>query len=199
MSTHGFHGLDPFVGFAAVRVARAENAVVSDRCLAAVLARLASGNRPKTVGPLPERPVAWAPASSRARRISSTAGHSARGHPIGPLRDVLASQGLPDARAVEGMDPDAEVHFAGLVINRQQPGTANGVVFMTLEDETGFVNLVLWPDVFARYHLLARTELFLGASGRLQKQDGVTHMIVDHLWTPRLERRPAANRSRDFH
>ncbi len=127
------------------------------------------------------------------------AGHSARGHPVGPLRGVLASQGLPDACAVERMAPDAEVHFAGLVINRQQPGTARGVVFMTLEDETGFINLVLWPDVFARYHLLARTELFLGVSGRLQKQDNVTHLVVDHLWAPRLERQPAANPSRDFH
>jgi error-prone DNA polymerase len=126
-------------------------------------------------------------------------GHSPRGHPLLPLRPVLAAQELPDARAVNAMADASPVRYAGLVINRQQPGTARGVVFMTLEDETGFVNLVLWPDVFKKNAVLARTEAFLGVTGKLQKQDGVVHLVVEELWTPRLEREPAHAPSRDFH
>jgi len=73
------------------------------------------------------------------------------------------------------------------------------VVFMTLEDETGFVNLVLWPDVFQRNAVLARTESFLGVSGKLQREHEVVHLVVEKLWQPRLERAPAEPRSRDFH
>jgi error-prone DNA polymerase len=135
--------------------------------------------------------------------------HSPRGHPLAPLRPVLAAQKLPDARAVNAMADASPVRYAGLVINRQQPGTARGVVFMTLEDETGFVNLVLWPDVFKRNAVLARTEAFLGVTGKLQKTRGggrdlqektnVVHLVVEQLWTPKLEREPAHAPSRDFH
>ena len=126
-------------------------------------------------------------------------GHSPRGHPLEPLRPLLAALKLPEARAVNAMADKSPVRYAGLVINRQQPGTARGVVFMTLEDETGFVNLVLWPDVFKKNAVLARTEAFLGVTGKLQKQDGVVHLVVEELWTPRLEREPAHAPSRDFH
>jgi len=97
------------------------------------------------------------------------------------------------------MADKSPVRYAGLVINRQQPGTAKGVVFMTLEDETGFVNLVLWPDVFQRNAVLARTESFLGVSGKLQREHEVVHLVVEELWQPRLDRAPAEPRSRDFH
>jgi error-prone DNA polymerase len=60
------------------------------------------------------------------------------------------------------------VHYAGLVICRQRPGTAGGVVFISLEDETGFVNAVIWESVFQRYSVLAKTLSFLGITGTLQ-------------------------------
>ena len=63
------------------------------------------------------------------------------------------------------------VRYAGLVICRQRPGTAGGVVFMTLEDETGFVNAVIWESVFQRYSVLAKTISFLGITGTLQVED----------------------------
>ena len=91
------------------------------------------------------------------------------------------------------------LRYAGLVICRQRPGTASGVVFMTLEDETGFVNLVVWSQVFERHAILIKTAGFLGVSGRLQIQDGVTHLIADDFWLPKLRDRPAPARSRDFH
>jgi error-prone DNA polymerase len=86
-----------------------------------------------------------------------------------------------------------------LVICRQRPATANGVVFMTLEDETGFLNLVLWEKVVQRFAVLARTAPFLGVTGRLQRQDGVLHVVAQSLWEPVLEARPVAVSSRDFH
>ena len=92
-----------------------------------------------------------------------------------------------------------KARYAGLVICRQRPGTAAGVVFMTLEDETGFVNVVLWKKVFDRYALLAKTQTFLGVSGVLQKQDRVVHLVAEELWRPRLRLEPEGAGSRDFH
>ena len=90
------------------------------------------------------------------------------------------------------------VSYAGLVICRQRPGTAGGTVFMTLEDETGFVNVVLWERVFARYAALAKTATFLGVTGTLQVEQGVVHLVAERLWSPRLQREPASVGSRDF-
>ena len=72
---------------------------------------------------------------------------------------------------------------------------------MTLEDETGFVNLVLWPDVFEEHRHLAQTLSFLGAAGRIQAEQGVTHIVVDQLFRPRISRMPEPPEvpSRDFH
>jgi error-prone DNA polymerase len=125
--------------------------------------------------------------------------HSARRHPLEPMRAGLIRQGLPDARAVAEMKNGATVRYAGLVICRQRPGTAGGVVFMTLEDETGFVNVVIWESVFQRYAVLAKTVSFLGITGKLQVEDGVVHLVAERLWEPRVELKPASVPSRDFH
>ncbi|MCZ7627289.1 MAG: OB-fold nucleic acid binding domain-containing protein [Candidatus Methylomirabilis sp.] len=93
----------------------------------------------------------------------------------------------------------SRVRYAGLVICRQRPGTAGGVTFMTLEDETGFVNIVLWPKVFARYATLAKTATFLGVTGILQADQGIVHLIAERLWQPQLQHDLATAPSRDFH
>ncbi len=126
-------------------------------------------------------------------------GHSTRGHPLGPLREALAAQGLPEAAAVQHMKNGARVRYAGLVICRQRPGTAKGVLFMTLEDETGLVNLVVWQSVLEKYELLAKTQSFLGVTGKLQIESGVVHLVVEELWQPTMEQRPSKAKSRDFH
>jgi error-prone DNA polymerase len=123
---------------------------------------------------------------------------STRGHPLGPLRAALAAQGLPDARTVRRAKDGERLRYAGLVLCRQRPATASGVTFMTLEDETGFVNVVLWQPVFDRYPVLVRTATFLGITGKVQSEEGVVHIIADRLWRPHLPRRPAAPPSRDF-
>ena len=67
---------------------------------------------------------------------------------------------------------------------------------MTLEDETGFVNSVIWESVFQRYSVLAKTVSFLGISGTIQAEDGVVHLIAEHLWEPKNELKPALVTSR---
>ena len=111
--------------------------------------------------------------------------HSARRHPLEPMRADLIRHGLPDARAVAQMKNGEKIRYAGLVICRQRPGTAGGVVFMTLEDETGFVNAVVWESVFQRYSVLAKTVSFLGITGKLQAEDNVVHLVAENLWEPR--------------
>ena len=125
--------------------------------------------------------------------------HSPRRHPLAPVRSELTARGLPDARAVAAMRDGRRIRYAGLVICRQQPGTAQGVTFMTLEDETGFVNVVLWPSVFERYAVLAKTATFLGITGTLQAQQEVVHLVAEQLWKPEVGRAPASTPSRDFH
>ncbi len=125
--------------------------------------------------------------------------HSPRRHPLEPLRPQLAAQGLPDARAVASMRDGERIRYAGLVICRQRPGTAGGVVFMTLEDETGFVNVVLWERVFERYAVPAKTINFLGVTGTIQAEDGVVHLVAEKLWTPKINLKMDSAPSRDFH
>jgi len=113
--------------------------------------------------------------------------HSTRGHPLSPMRAALREAGLPDARAVLAMRDGARVRYAGVVICRQTPGTASGVTFMTLEDESGFVNLVVWPAVMDEFARLVRTAVFLGVTGRIQRQHEIVHVIAREFWRPRLD------------
>jgi len=125
--------------------------------------------------------------------------HSPRRHPLEPLRPLLMAQGLPTARTISSLPNERKVSYAGLVICRQRPGTAGGVVFMTLEDESGFVNVVVWESVFRNYSVLARTTSFLGVTGTLQAEDGVVHLVAQKLWKPDLALHPVSASSRDFH
>jgi error-prone DNA polymerase len=137
------------------------------------------------------------------------AGHSPRGHPLLHLRDQLRAQGLPTAVELNRLrDGKAGVRYVGLVICRQRPGTAKGVTFFTLEDETGFVNLVVWRDVFERFHVLAKTAGLLGVTGRIQATavaaehataTQVVHVVVEQMWLPEGLTQPGPEaRSRDF-
>lgn len=128
-----------------------------------------------------------------------SASHSPRRHPLEPLRSELRAQGLPDACTVSSMPNGGQVRYAGVVICRQRPGTAGGVVFMTLEDETGFVNVVLWERVFEEYAVLAKTAKFLGVTGTLQVEQGVLHIVAEKLWMPQIDLRVISAPSRDFH
>ncbi len=125
--------------------------------------------------------------------------HSVHGHPLAPLRAALMAQGLPDARTLITLHHGQHARYAGLVICRQRPGTASGVTFMTLEDETGFVNVVLWERVFDAHAVIAKTHSFLGVTGKVQSQDGVVHLVADKLWIPASQVQPESGGRHDFH
>ena len=118
---------------------------------------------------------------------------------LAPLRAQLRARRLPDAKSVASMPDGRRVRYAGLVICRQRPGTASGVVFMTLEDESGLVNVVVWSRIFEAHAVLIKTASFLGVTGKLQVQEGVTHLVAESFWIPRVGTRPADAKSRDFH
>ncbi len=101
-------------------------------------------------------------------------------HPMELLRqglgeDVLTSRGLE--RAGDG----ALLEVAGMVVARQRPGTAKGVVFMLLEDERGVINLVVPPPVAERHRLVLRTAGFVKAAGKLERREGVVNVVVSRL------------------
>ncbi|PZR17431.1 MAG: error-prone DNA polymerase [Archangium gephyra] len=130
----------------------------------------------------------------------SRSSHSTLGHPVGPLRQQLKAQGLKSAVEIKEVPHGHPIRAAGVVICRQRPGTASGVTFMTLEDETGLVNLVVWRDVFEAYSVLARTRTFLGVEGTIQKQGEVVHVMAAHFFEPgEVSASLPPIESRDFH
>ena len=126
-------------------------------------------------------------------------GLSLRGHPFAPLRAALNAQKVVPASALQSVKPNRRYRVAGLVLVRQRPGTAKGTTFMTLEDETGTANLIVWPHVWERYRRVGRQARALIATGLLQRQDGVTHLIVDRLQDLTTQLPVLGHLSRDFH
>lgn len=104
-------------------------------------------------------------------------GVSFNGHPMRHLRAVLAPNGVRTARDVQVLpDGTRDVAVAGLIICRQRPGTAKGFVFLTLEDETGLVNVVVMPKRFERQALLISTAPLLLVRGTLQVEQHVVNL-----------------------
>ena len=124
---------------------------------------------------------------------------SPSGHPLQIVRDELRRRGCPDALGVAQLPHGSHARYVGAVICRQRPGTAKGVVFMTLEDETGLVNVLLWPKVYEKYALVVRTNAILGIAGRIESQEGVIHLVGQRVWVPRFQRSPPEQASRNFH
>jgi error-prone DNA polymerase len=109
-------------------------------------------------------------------------------HPLKLLRDGLEQSGiLPTSRLAE-VRHGTRMSVAGLVLVRQRPGSASGVVFITLEDEYGVANLIVVPPVFERFRKVILTARLIAATGRVERQDGVIHLLADHLTdqSPRL-------------
>jgi error-prone DNA polymerase len=135
-------------------------------------------------------------------------GISIADHPMLAMRSVLPKHVL-GSRELAKTAHGKHVTTAGLVICRQRPGTASGIVFVTLEDEHGFVNLVLWAQVFERYRRVATSSGLLLVKGRVdafsrRRDDGstdVVYVIADHLEKLKLDRAgaPLPSMSRDFH
>ncbi len=119
-------------------------------------------------------------------------------HPVALLRPQLSVHGICRADEFRQLANGSTATAAGLVICRQRPGSASGVIFLTLEDETGHVNVVVWPRVIeAQRRPLLKSRL-LAVTGAVQQEDGVLHLIAGHLrdltpWLGRLQ-----TQSRDF-
>ena len=118
-------------------------------------------------------------------------------HPLSFLRDVLDAQRVTRSDLLATVAPDTLVTVAGLVTHRQRPGTAGGITFVTLEDERGTVNVVIWPRVWERNRIILRTSAALRIRGRLERtREGIVHIIAQFA-EPLAA--PDTITARDFH
>jgi error-prone DNA polymerase len=108
-------------------------------------------------------------------------GLSLKEHPVRFFRDRLAALGaVPNARLRgEDLQQDSIVIVSGLVLIRQRPGTAKGVIFITLEDETDIANIIIWPKTFEKNRRVVMTARFLAVRGRLQRAGLVIHVVAE--------------------
>ena len=161
---------------------------------AGAVARIRPGQLPgttsgETAPPLP----AMTPIEETIADLWATG--TARIHPVAHLRAALDERGAVPAGSLKDVPGETNVIVAGLVTHRQRPGTAGGITFLNLEDETGMVNVICRPQVWKRHQSIALRASGLLVHGRLERHDGATNITAT-----RLSRLPiaAAARSRDF-
>ncbi|MCV3765543.1 error-prone DNA polymerase [Rhizobium sp. TRM95796] len=106
---------------------------------------------------------------------------SLKAHPISFLRPDFERLGIIRAMDLDHIRNGARVMVAGLVLVRQRPGSAKGVIFMTIEDETGVANAIVWPKVFEAYRPVVMGARLAGVRGRVQKADGVIHVVAESV------------------
>ncbi|WP_343520639.1 error-prone DNA polymerase [Sphingomonas sp.] len=106
---------------------------------------------------------------------------SLRAHPVAFLRDRLATQRITRCADLMQMKDGQRVEVAGLILVRQRPGSAKGVVFVTLEDETGIANAVLWADRFEANRRTVMAATMLAVRGRVQREGIVIHVVAEQL------------------
>jgi error-prone DNA polymerase len=106
---------------------------------------------------------------------------SLRAHPLTFLRDELTRRGVTRCGDLASIRDGRHVEVAGIVLVRQKPGSAKGVLFLTIEDETGIANGILWPDRFEAQRRTVMSASMIGMKGRVQKEGEVTHVICDRI------------------
>ena len=132
----------------------------------------------------------------------ATTGLSLKNHPVSFVREQLAKQSVVPAAALcdaRRFPHGRLVRVAGLVLVRQRPGTASGVVFITLEDETGVANLILWSAVYERHRRSARYARLMQVAGQVQREGNVVHVLVRHVWDRNDLLANVAQTARNFH
>jgi error-prone DNA polymerase len=161
--------------FASLGLARREalwQAAAAERDPASLLAHV----RPGAPAPLaPMTPVEETAADYAATQLTTGP------HVMAHLRPRLAAAGVRAARDLAQVPHGGHVRVAGHVIVRQRPGTAKGMCFLTLEDETGTANAFLTPPLYERWRVLLNTAPLLEVAGRLERRDGVTHVRAERL------------------
>ncbi|MGC8539731.1 MAG: error-prone DNA polymerase [Phycisphaerae bacterium] len=153
-------------------------------------------------------PRACLPMIAESQKVISdyqSVGLSLKAHPMSFVRLILNQRGIVAASelADAARHPDAsQLAVAGLVLVRQRPGTASGILFITMEDETGTVNLIVKPRIYQRYRMDLRHSTALVVWGQLQRQEGVIHIIARravNLQTITRSTETLQSVSRDFH
>jgi error-prone DNA polymerase len=168
---------------------------------AGALAGTGAGQLPGTAGAgrVPPLPAMTAVEQTFADLWST--GSSPDSHPIGHVRDRLAAAGFVTTAALADLPDRRLVRIAGVVTHRQRPPTAGGVCFLSMEDETGLVNVVCLPDVWERYKKVALTYGALLITGSLERSDqgaGAINVVAGHLAALRGTAQPERMRRRDF-
>ncbi len=131
---------------------------------------------------------------------------SLKGHPVAFLRWTLAARGVAPCSELSRQGPLApRTTVAGLVLMRQRPGTAKGVIFMTIEDETGAANIIVWPKLFEKYRPEVLGARLVAVTGDVQRQSGVVHLVANRIEDMssdlrKIEKaRAATPKARNFH
>jgi error-prone DNA polymerase len=107
---------------------------------------------------------------------------SLKGHPVEFLRERFSRERIVTCKDVNHSNDKRRVRCAGVVLVRQRPGSAKGVVFMTLEDETGIANIVVWPKVMEKYRKEVMGARLILVDGYIQSSpEGVTHLVAQRL------------------
>lgn len=110
------------------------------------------------------------------------AGLTLRAHPVSFLRADLAKRRIVTCAKAMAAKDDTWLETAGLVLVRQRPGSAKGVLFVTIEDETGAANLILWPTVFEKFRRAILNAGMVAVKGPVQREGEVVHLIVQRVW-----------------
>jgi error-prone DNA polymerase len=106
---------------------------------------------------------------------------SLKDHPVRFFREDLAQMRVVPCVSLKNIRNGRRVSVGGLVLVRQRPGTAKGVVFMTLEDETGIANIVIWKDAFDANRRLVMSASFIVVHGQVQEAEGVIHVVAERF------------------
>jgi error-prone DNA polymerase len=133
---------------------------------------------------LPEEPEVALPGMHLGEHVLEdyrTLGLSLKAHPLALLRERLRRLGYRPHGELKAARNGVRFRTAGIVVVRQRPGTASGVIFMTLEDETGIANIVVWPKMFARRRRVVLTARLIGVIGKVQSESNVIHVVADEL------------------
>ncbi len=137
-------------------------------------------------------------AAQRTQADYQNCGMTTGPHPLAHLRDRLRTQGVLPLASLERLPNGRWVTIAGVIITRQRPGTAKGMCFITLEDESGLANLVITPNIFKQNRLLLVSSPGLVVIGPLERHEGVIHVKGRHFNPLNLSMEPSIPQSRDF-
>lgn len=138
-------------------------------------------SQPAPIGREPEVALPVLPARAQVVEDYRRLGLSLKDHPLAFLRRRLAARGIVPAGTLAALPSGRRVRVAGLVLVRQRPGTASGVIFMSLEDESAWANVIVWPRVFERFRPQVLGARLVMVDGRLQNAHGVTHLVAQRL------------------